>query len=82
MGNLSTSGFLLLLVGFLLLAGFLTGNLDRWMAYLFDPARPSITGATPGFGGGSSGGGGGGAGGSFSPTPKPSVQQQTTGKAV
>jgi hypothetical protein len=33
----SSSGFLLLLVGAIALIGFLTGNLDRWLAYLFVP---------------------------------------------
>lgn len=40
----TTSGLLLLLVGVAALAGFLTGNLDRWLSYLFDPARPALTG--------------------------------------
>lgn len=30
-------GFLLLVVGALGLIGFLTGNLDRWLGYLFTP---------------------------------------------
>lgn len=38
----STSGLLLILLGVTALAGFLTGNLDRWLAYLFDPARPGL----------------------------------------
>lgn len=38
----TTSGLLLLLIGVAALAGFLTGNLDRWIAYLFDPSRPSL----------------------------------------
>jgi hypothetical protein len=40
----TTSGLLLLLVGVAALAGFLTGNLDRWLSYLFDPAKPALTG--------------------------------------
>jgi len=31
----SSSGFLLLLLGALGLIGYLTGNLDRWLGYLF-----------------------------------------------
>lgn len=41
----STSGLLLLLIGITVLAGFLTGNLDRWISYLFDPTHPPLTGA-------------------------------------
>lgn len=33
----SSSGFLLLLVGILAAVGFLSGQLDRWMAWLFQP---------------------------------------------
>lgn len=40
----STSGLLLLMIGVAALAGFLTGNLDRWLGYLFDPTRPPLTG--------------------------------------
>ena len=40
----STSGLLLLLIGVAALAGFLTGNLDRWLGYLFDPNRPPLEG--------------------------------------
>lgn len=40
----TTSGLLLLLIGVAALAGFLTGNLDRWLGYLFDPTRPALTG--------------------------------------
>lgn len=43
----STSGLLLLLIGILGLAGFLTGNFDRWLAYLFDPTRPPLAGPPP-----------------------------------
>lgn len=39
----STSGLLLLLIGVTVLAGFLTGNLDRWISYLFDPSHPSLS---------------------------------------
>lgn len=59
MRRLPYSGLLLLLLGFLGLAGFLTGNLERWLAALFSPpsaptagmvppasARPSVGGAT------------------------------------
>lgn len=38
----TTSGLLLLLLGVVVLSGFLTGNLDRWMGYLFDPTRPAL----------------------------------------
>jgi hypothetical protein len=41
----TTSGLLLLLIGITALAGFLTGNLDRWLGYLFDPTRPTLAGA-------------------------------------
>jgi hypothetical protein len=37
---------LLLLIALLGLAGFVTGNLDRWIGYLFDPMRPGL-GAAP-----------------------------------
>lgn len=40
--NTSTSGLLLLLLGVVVLSGFLTGNLDRWLGYLFDPTRPGL----------------------------------------
>ena len=40
----STSGLLLLLIGSLGLIGFLTGNLDRWLAYLFTPPGSSSSG--------------------------------------
>ncbi len=40
-------GFLLLLVGALGLIGFLTGNLDRWLAFLFSPGTPTSTAGTP-----------------------------------
>jgi hypothetical protein len=33
----SSGGFLLLLLGALGLIGFLSGNLDRWLGYLFSP---------------------------------------------
>lgn len=42
----SSSGFLLLLLGSVALIGFLTGNLDRWLAYLFSAgAQPVVTAA-------------------------------------
>lgn len=47
----STSGLLLLLLAVAALAGFLTGNLDRWLAYLFDPTKPTLA---PGGGASSS----------------------------
>ncbi len=37
MNRSSTSGLLLLLIGSLGLIGFLTGQLDRWLAWLFAP---------------------------------------------
>lgn len=48
--SMNTSGLLLLFIGIAGLAGFLTGNLDRWLGYLFDPGRPPL-GATPKTGG-------------------------------
>jgi hypothetical protein len=33
----SSGGFLLLLLGALGLIGFLSGNLDRWLGFLFSP---------------------------------------------
>lgn len=39
----STSGFLLLTLGAIGLIGFLTGNLDRWLAYLFTPPSTAPT---------------------------------------
>jgi hypothetical protein len=42
--SLDTGGLLLLLLGILLLSGFVTGNLERWIQYAFDPARPPLTG--------------------------------------
>ncbi len=39
----SSSGFLLLLVGAIALIGFLTGNLDRWLAFLFVPPGQAST---------------------------------------
>jgi hypothetical protein len=47
----STSGLLLILLAVTALAGFLTGNLDRWLGYLFDPTRPGLgPGGTAGTG--------------------------------
>jgi hypothetical protein len=40
--NTSTSGLLLILLGVVVLSGFLTGNLDRWLGFLFDPSRPGL----------------------------------------
>jgi hypothetical protein len=48
MRSSSTGGLLLLLVGAIGLIGFLTGNLDRWLAFLFDPGRPGLAPATVG----------------------------------
>lgn len=43
----SAAGFLLFLLGAIALAGFLTGNLDRWLGYLFSAgaAPTNLTGA-------------------------------------
>lgn len=46
----STSGLLLILLGVVVLSGFLTGNLDRWLSYLFDPGRPGLVSASLGGG--------------------------------
>lgn len=46
----SSAGLLLLLVAFLGIAGFLTGNLDRWLAALFTPGPAPATGAGPSIG--------------------------------
>lgn len=64
----NTAGLLLLVIALLALSGFLTGNLDRWIAYLFDPTRPGITGAS------SSGG--------PAPTGKPAVSTPGTGPGM
>jgi hypothetical protein len=55
MRRLPYGGLLLLVIGGLALAGYLTGNLERWLAALFTPqptplvppasARPSAGGA-------------------------------------
>jgi hypothetical protein len=37
MRSTSSAGLLLLLLGGALLAAYLTGNLDRWLGYLFAP---------------------------------------------
>lgn len=42
----TTSGLLLLLVGVIALAGFVSGNLDRWLDALFN-AQPSAPPALP-----------------------------------
>lgn len=42
MKGASSGGLLLLLIAALGLIGFLTGNLDRWLGYLFDPTRPQL----------------------------------------
>lgn len=41
----SSAGLLLLLIAVLGLVGFLTGNLDRWLAFMFDPSKPALSGA-------------------------------------
>jgi hypothetical protein len=43
----SSGGFLLLLLGALGLIGFLSGNLDRWLGFLFSPSSssPTVAGA-------------------------------------
>lgn len=49
--NRSAGGFVLLLIGALGLIGFLTGQLDRWLAFLFTPpgssSPPAGAGAPP-----------------------------------
>lgn len=52
-----SGGFVLLLIGAIGLIGFLTGNLDRWLAFLFSPSgggglaptatAPAVATATP-----------------------------------
>jgi len=37
MNSRSAGGLVLLLIGSLALIGYLTGNLDRWLGYLFTP---------------------------------------------
>jgi hypothetical protein len=52
MKRLPYSGLLLLILGVLALAGYLTGNLDRWLAAAFGsgippaPTRPSVASGT------------------------------------
>lgn len=49
MRSSSSAGLLLLLVAFVGIAGFLTGNLDRWLQALFSPTpavSPTPTTAT------------------------------------
>lgn len=46
MRSSSSAGLLLLLVAFIGIAGFLTGNLDRWLAALFSPA-PTVAPSSP-----------------------------------
>jgi hypothetical protein len=43
----SSAGLLLLLVAFVGIAGFLTGNLDRWLDALFSPTPTTAPPATP-----------------------------------
>lgn len=43
----SSSGFLLLLLGAIGLIGFLTGNLDRWLAYLFSAGSAPVVQVAP-----------------------------------
>jgi len=40
----SSAGLLLFLIAALGLIGFLSGNLDRWLGYLFSPGRPALSG--------------------------------------
>lgn len=47
MKGTGAGGLLLLLIGALGLIGFLTGNLDRWLGYLFSPGTPIATSGTP-----------------------------------
>jgi hypothetical protein len=41
MNGRSAGGLVLLLVGSIGLIGYLTGNLDRWLAALFTPPAPA-----------------------------------------
>lgn len=41
MRSSSSAGLLLLLVAFIGIAGFLTGNLDRWLQALFSATPPT-----------------------------------------
>jgi len=52
MNGRSAGGLVLLLIGSLALIGYLTGNLDRWLGYLFSPAAtPPATSPTKAAGG-------------------------------
>lgn len=42
----SAGGLVLLLIGSVGLIGFLTGQLDRWLAFLFTPPGSASTSAT------------------------------------
>lgn len=42
MNGRSAGGFALLLIGSLGLIGYLSGNFDRWLAFLFSPAGAPI----------------------------------------
>lgn len=43
MNGRSAGGLVLLLLGSLGLIGFLTGNLDRWLGFLFSPTATPTT---------------------------------------
>jgi hypothetical protein len=45
--RLPYSGLLLLVIGFVGLAGYLTGNLDRWLSALFTPPQAPTAGMVP-----------------------------------
>jgi hypothetical protein len=42
----SAAGFLLFLLGAIALAGFLTGNLDRWLGFLFSAGGDTSMGVS------------------------------------
>ncbi len=49
MNGRSAGGLALLLIGSLALIGYLTGNLDRWLGFLFSPAAtPPASSSTTG----------------------------------
>lgn len=52
MRRLPYSGLLLLVLGFLGLAGYLTGNLDRWLQAAFGGAPPPSSSPAPSVGSG------------------------------
>lgn len=65
--SLSFGGLLLLIIGFVGLSGFLTGNLNAWLAGLFSAGTTAKAPA---------------AGVSGASTTLPTVQHQTTGAAA